>query len=260
MLKIIFPCDYFKVNKVDADFFEQALACDKLGIQYASVNLDHLNHLNHLNIESEAQILYRGWMRTKEEYEEQYDALKAKGQRMFIDPHEYLRSHHLPLWYHYIEDLTPKTIVLACDNELVNKIDALGWGKYFLKDYVKSLSTNHSPIVRNKVEIKTLISHMRHYRGNIEGGICVRQVENFLAETEERYFVVNGTAFSRTNIVPDIVLECTERLPNLFYSVDICQNAEGNYRIIEIGDGQVSDLKSWTAEQFYKMILKASWL
>jgi hypothetical protein len=34
------------------------------------------------------------------------------------------------------------------------------------------------------------------FRGTIEGGICVRKVEDFIPETERRYFVINGRCFA----------------------------------------------------------------
>jgi hypothetical protein len=37
---------------------------------------------------------------------------------------------------------------------------------------------------------------------------------------------------------------------NRFYSVDIVERNDGVLRIVEIGNGQVSDLVGWTPEQF----------
>jgi hypothetical protein len=36
------------------------------------------------------------------------------------------------------------------------------------------------------------------------------------------------------------------------------ETASSNLRLIEIGDGQVSDIKEWDVQKFVKMIVKAS--
>jgi hypothetical protein len=93
---------------------------------------------------------------------------------------------------------------------------------------------------------------MRKYRGEIEGGICVRKVEDFVQESERRYFVLNGVAYAADSDHPTlaIVQECADRIPAKFFSVDVVQRADGVWRLVEIGDGQVSDLVGWPPEKF----------
>lgn len=95
---------------------------------------------------------------------------------------------------------------------------------------------------------------MSQFRGVIEGGFCVRRVESFLPETERRYFVVDGVAHTASGDVPPIVHECVKRLRIPFYSVDVVQRTDGQLRIVEVGDGQVSDLVGWTPEAFAEML------
>lgn len=259
MFSIAFPCDYFNPTKADEYFTEQALACKKIDLHCAAINLETLNSLSKISIGQSNRILYRGWMRTKEEYQALYVAFKEQGISMMIDPQEYIQSHHLPNWYETIKDLTPQTVIFEYDGQLEGNIEALGWSHYFIKDYVKSLSTKQAPIVQSTEELKSLLVYMKQYRGSIEGGICVRKIEDLLVETEERYFVINGIAYGRTGVVPDIVKTCANRLNQLFFTVDVCQNSKGQDRVVEIGDGQVSDLKKWTADEFYHMIQSAHW-
>ena len=96
---------------------------------------------------------------------------------------------------------------------------------------------------------------LREYRGRIEGGICVRRVEGFIPETERRYFVLRGVAHSSSDAepVPEIVRICAERIPSPFFSVDVIRRSDGTLRVVEIGDGQVSDLVGWTPEAFTEM-------
>ena len=91
---------------------------------------------------------------------------------------------------------------------------------------------------------------IKEHRGEIEGGIALRKVEQFRPDTELRYFVFNGKPYSPNKVIPTIVEEISERHDVSFYSVDIIENTDGQHRLIEIGDGQVSDKKTWTVEDF----------
>lgn len=51
----------------------------------------------------------------------------------------------------------------------------------------------------------------------------------------------------------NIVGECASSLPGIrFISVDVVKRADGVDRVVEIGDGQVSDLVGRTAARFAK--------
>src|SRR5207253_4431608 len=139
-------------------------------------------------------------------------------------------------------DLTPETRVYPADADLVAGLRALKWGACFLKDFVKSLKTARGSVVREPEEAPAVVAEMREYRGEIEGGICVRRVEDFVPESERRFFVLDGVAYAASAgaLVPDIVRRCAERVPSRFFSVDVAQRRDGEVRVIEVGDGQVA--------------------
>src|SRR5439155_22314 len=153
----------------------------------------------------------------------------------------------------------PETRVFPEDADIETELQRLGWGAYFLKDYVKSLKTKRGSIVRDPAEAPAVIAEMREYRGEIEGGICVRRVEEFMPESERRYFVLFGVGYvaSEGVAVPEIVQKCAERLPSKFFSVDVARRADGELRVIEVGDGQVSDLVGWSPEAFAAMWVRS---
>lgn len=93
---------------------------------------------------------------------------------------------------------------------------------------------------------------MQKFRGFIEGGLCVRKVEDFISDTERRYFVLHGKPFAplENEEIPAIVEECAKRINSKFFSVDVVERRDGCKRVVEIGDGQVSDLVGWTSERF----------
>jgi len=45
-----------------------------------------------------------------------------------------------------------------------------------------------------------------------------------------------------------------QRVASPFFSVDVAERRDGILRVIEIGDGQVSDRKHWPAERFMRML------
>ncbi|MBW4539691.1 MAG: ATP-grasp domain-containing protein [Myxacorys chilensis ATA2-1-KO14] len=138
------------------------------------------------------------------------------------------------------------------DDDLEHGLRELGWSRFFIKDYVKSLKTSVGSIIDEPSAIRTVVAEMQKFRGTIEGGLCVRQVEDFIAETERRYFVVYGKPFAALpdEEVPAIVEECAKRINSQFFAVDVVERRDGCKRVVEIGNGQVSDLVGWTAERF----------
>lgn len=95
---------------------------------------------------------------------------------------------------------------------------------------------------------------IEQYRGSVEGGVCIRKFEELLPETEERYFVLDRKAFSRDGNVPSLVHELAALIPSPFFSVDTVISKSGQLRLIELGDGQVSDRKKWSPGQFAAML------
>jgi hypothetical protein len=182
-------------------------------------------------------------------------AIEQCGATAFIGPDEYLAAHHLPNWYPMLSDLTPETRVYPAEADLVQELSRLDWGAYFLKDYVKSLKTARGSIVREPAEAPAVIAEMREYRGEIEGGICVRRVEDFIPGSERRYFVLLGVGYAAPKgaPVPGIVQTCAERVPSKFFSVDVALRRDGELRVVEVGDGQVSDLVGWSPAEFASM-------
>jgi hypothetical protein len=154
-----------------------------------------------------------------------------------------------------ITDLTPETKFYSVNDDLERELEKLDWSAFFIKDYVKSLKTSVGSIISQPSEIKTVVAEMQKFRGTIEGGICVRRVEDFIAQTEKRYFVLFGTPFAAlpNEEIPEIVYECSKRIQSPFFSVDVIQRRDSIKRIVEIGDGQVSDIIGWTSERFAQL-------
>jgi hypothetical protein len=203
---------------------------------------------------SGADVLYRGWMLSRDDYQRlQTNVTKAKA-RLLIDCAAYIANHHLPEWYSELSGLTPETRIYPPDCDLEKELHVLGWEEFFIKDYVKSLKASTGARISKPEQVAALVADMRRFRGTIEGGFCVRRVESFLPDTERRFFVVDGVPHASSGDVPPIVQECARRRQSRFYSVDVVQRADGELRIVEVGDGQVSDLVGWEAGKFATML------
>jgi hypothetical protein len=199
-------------------------------------------------------VLYRGWMLSAADYERMTSAVTRLGGKPLVSTKEYLANHHLPNWYPLIKDLTPETHIYPADCALGAELGNLAWPEYFIKDYVKSLKTSAGSRISRLEQIPTLVDEMRRFRGAVEGGFCVRRIEPFLPQTERRYFVVNGIPHAAAGKVPPIVHECANRLQTRFYSLDVVQRQDGKFRVVEVGDGQVSDLVGWPPEKFANVL------
>jgi ATP-grasp domain-containing protein len=201
-----------------------------------------------------AAIVYRGWMLSADEYAALAIAIKQAGAQLFTDLFAYLSTHHLPNWYPAIRELTPETHIFPVTADLEHELCGLNWSEYFIKDYVKSLKTSIGSRISTPEQAATVAAEMLHFRGTVEGGFCVRRVEDFLPETEQRYFVLDSVPHAAGGDIPPIVSECAQRIRSRFFSVDVVRRSDGVLRVVEVGDGQVSDLVGWTLERFVSML------
>jgi len=203
-------------------------------------------------LEAGCQVAYRGWMLTYDDYVSLVASVERVGGSCMTSPDQYIATHWLPNWYPVVQDDTPETVFLDVGDNLVSALRTLGWGRFFVKDYVKSLKTSVGSVVDGPEQIEVVVSEMAKYRGFIEGGLCVRRVEEFVAGTEHRYFVMNRIPYAAKSdeVIPDIVRYCASRVASPFFSVDIARRTDGVDRVVEMGDGQVSDLVGWCVERF----------
>lgn len=258
-MHFLFPRDPFEPNRPDEMFADQMAALTQVNFSASLCSDDVFSGTKPLrNIPPGCDVVYRGWMLDSGEYVALVDAIKRCGATPFTSHQEYLTTHHLPNWYPLLSDLTPETRIYPEDADIAVELWSLGWSAYFIKDYVKSLKTARGAIVHDPGDAPELIAEMREYRGKIEGGICVRRVEDFVPESERRYFVLRGVPYaaSADEPIPEIVQTCAERIPSKFFSVDVAQRRDGVLHVVEIGDGQVSDLVGWSIEAFVSMWLQ----
>lgn len=69
--------------------------------------------------------------------------------------------------------------------------------------------------------------------------------------------MLNNHVFSADDQVPGIVREISTCIDTSFYSIDMAEDIDGQLRLIEIGDGQVSDTKEWNVERLVAAFQKS---
>ncbi len=254
-LHFLFPTDPLDPRQPDEMFAEQVEALERNGFGTSVCPLETLaggRRTIRPRPTAGATIVYRGWMLSPRDYSALVGLIESRGGQPLVSAEAYLAAHYLPRWYPLIAELTPETRVFPEDADLESELRLIGWDRFFVKDYVKSLKTSAGSIIDDPSQIQALLAEMRKYRGEIEGGVCVRRVEDLDAESEVRYFVIHGRAHGpeRGAAIPGIVTACAERIPSPFFSVDVARRVDGELRVVEIGDGQVSDLVGWTADRF----------
>ncbi len=252
-MRVLFPYNPLNEKEADGPFNEEYLRLKEMGIEcslfdYDTLPLDEFRPKPRL-AEGDV-VLYRGWMLNPDSYKNLSNLVQKNGGKMLTSTSNFIKSHHLPGWYDSVLEYTPETIFIENEEEVVQEAEKSGWGRFFVKDYVKSNYSERGSIANSPLEVAEIISLIREHRGEIEGGIALRKVEELIEESEVRYFVFNGKPYSPNGTVPPLVNEVAARHEAPFFSVDVVQGADGELRLIEIGDGQVSDRKKWDANIF----------
>lgn len=260
-MRALYPIDPLDKNKADGPYHEEFIAAREAGYACSLFDFDALafgEFKPYPKFEEGDRILYRGWMMNAERYQTFTEKVAASGGVPITSLATYLRCHYLPKWYSLCAEFTAETRFFEANETLEDAIRELGWTSYFVKDFVKSNTGDRGSIARSPAEVCEIVEQLSAYRGEVEGGVAVRRVEEYIPQTECRYFVVHKRPYSFDGIVPDIVQSIAARIESPFYSVDVAQRTDGALRLIELGDGQVSDKKMWPLPSFLEVMTKAS--
>jgi hypothetical protein len=192
-----------------------------------------------------ARVLYRGWMLTAVEY----DRL-ARLLPLAVSPAEYLSSHHATGWYEAVADYTFPSRFLTEPTAL----DFAAGRRYFAKGLVKSFGDDS--VLASQEELASF--WLRH---ELSAGtpLFVRNFAALKPASERRFFVVHGQVFGAGGaVLPESLQAAVTALqPRLFYSFDVAEMLAGQPVLVEVGDGQVSDLKEWPVAEFGGQVLRA---
>ncbi len=207
-----------------------------------------------------ADALYRGWMLRSGQYAALERALAGRGVPMRTGAEQYRQAHELPGWYPTVAAGTPRSGWTSgaqrADFDRVR--DELGPGPAVLRDYTKSMKhywheAAYLPDLADSAAAWAVASRFLELReDDFVGGLVLRRFEQF-GSAEARTWWVAGrcalvTAHPDTpDELPPDDLDLTPIAPMIaalglpFVTVDLARRTDGVWRIIEVGDGQVSD-------------------
>lgn len=217
-------------------------------------------------------VWYRGWMIPSAEYSALADALLARGTSLITDAAAYRSAHELPGWYETFAAVTPASRWLPTppgrvpDPATLSDLAApLGDGAGIVKDFVKSAkhawdTACYIPDLTDPDCLHRVVAAFVAEQGPyLTGGIVLRTFEAFAAfgtgahrAAEARVWWLDGAPLlvgahpdtpGEWSIPPlDHIAECVTRLGARFLTTDLARREDGVWRLVEVGDGQVSDL------------------
>lgn len=251
MIAFMLPSNPMNKKEPDYGYEEEYNKLKENNFKVYLINVDDLENSKPFPIYENEKLIYRGWMLS----EKNYELMNQKvNNNLITDTKNYLYSHHIIGWYEEIKENTFETYFATVENakEIFKKTQ---WSKAFVKDYVKSIKTGKGSIVDSEEDIVRVQEDMLKYKGFIEGGIVFRKEEKFDKDSETRFFILNGKVFSPNEVdleMLNLANEISKKHSAFFYSVDIIKQ-EDSYKVIEIGDGQVSDMVGWSIDNFVEI-------
>ncbi len=265
---LLFPADVLRPRRPDEHFADEARAARAAGLDLALVDHDALSTSGGAarvvarvpEAANGTAAIYRGWMLRSERYAEMTEALAPCNVVPLTSPAQYRQAHELPGWYPTLADVTPASVWTVGDglDSFTHACAELGAGPAVLRDYTKSMKhywheAAFIPDLADSATAWTLASRFRELRDDdFTGGFVLRRFERFVS-AEARTWWANGACrligphpdtphahppadLDLTDIAP---LVAALRLP--FVTVDLARRDDGEWRVIEVGDGQVSD-------------------
>ncbi|HWZ93546.1 MAG TPA: ATP-grasp domain-containing protein [Polyangiaceae bacterium] len=290
---VLFPSQPFSPREIDADFEVEQLAAREAGLATALV--DHTRIVEGAAAAAVARVpndervaLYRGWMLKPDQYEAMHSALAARGTSLINSPQEYRTCHYLPESYSWIEGRTPRSVWIPVvgdvDFERVKAVLApFGDRAIVVKDYVKSQKHYWAdacfiPRATDLSAVERVVRRFLDLQGDdLNEGLVFREFlplqivgthpkSGMPLAAEFRIFWLDGepisshrywgelTTFDRP-LPFDEIRPVAARIPSRYFTMDVAFLDDGDWTIVELGDGQVAGLPSPDlAPEFFKRI------
>ncbi|MCF3180664.1 ATP-grasp domain-containing protein [Streptomyces polychromogenes] len=274
-IPVLYCRDAFDPRRVDEHFALEAREVRACGGAVALIDHDALSRGDAR--EAVAQVpaglgraWYRGWMIPSDRYAALAEALNRRGTELVVTPEQYRKAHELPGWYAMFAEVTPASVwrptepgVMVTAGDLAALAASLPSGAGIVKDYVKSRKHEWEqacfvPDLADAVGLTRIVRRFVELQEEfLAGGIVLRAFEAFSrprsVAAEVRVWWLDGeprwltphpdSPFGR-GLVPDLdhIRPAVRRLGCRFVTTDVALRTDGVWRVVEVGDGQVSDL------------------
>lgn len=215
--------------------------------------------------ESTTAIL-RGFMRTPKEYEQEFSSTK-----LINNTNQYARCHHAPNYYEFIKEHSPPLMSFLLNSledftdtyieNMYYRVLEFGWPKMIVKDFAKSLGK--PTIVSHEMSLDQFSRILRDFhqkRGDLfQGGFVFRRYESLILAgnrpIEYRLWFLgkeliyvnchSGSDQKHLGYYPPVgifadLVRHVSFLNSNFFVMDVVLTENGNWIILEMGDGQVS--------------------
>ncbi|MFE2167447.1 ATP-grasp domain-containing protein [Streptomyces sp. NPDC059447] len=275
---VLYCADPLNGRRTDPHFAEEARALRAQGATVALVDHDALLAGDADGAVARVPagaggVRYRGWMVPAARYAELDEALRRRGAVLLVSPDAYRRAHEFPGWYETFAALTPAGVWLPTvpgevpdDRRLAALAAALPPGAAVVKDYVKSRKHEwheacHIPDLADPVALRRVVSRFVELQGEfLAGGLVLRAFEDFVVpegaaaevrvwwrDGEPRLFTAHpDSPVPEAAVIPAQDLEpvraAVRALGCPFVTTDLALRTDGAWRVVEVGDGQVSDV------------------
>ncbi|MBO1334510.1 ATP-grasp domain-containing protein [Streptomyces sp. VRA16 Mangrove soil] len=211
---------------------------------------------------------YCGWMLPGDRYADLESALAERGSGLVTDARRYRRAHELPGWYATFAEVTPRSVWLPVEPGAALPADGpaglaalLGPGPAVVKDYVKSRKHEWDeacfvPDTADTVRLTGVVERFLELQeDSLVGGIVLRSFEEFRGDELRVWWIdaapvlttahpdarnPHGAALPQPDL--DALAPLVRALGNRFVTTDLARRDDGVWRVVEVGDGQVSDL------------------
>lgn len=291
-MRIIY-CDSVLDHKIiEPDYKEEKESAINSGFDFSLISFEELINGNvsqalklvEMSLNKEIGI-YRGWMLTPNQYQKLYEGLLDKNIELINSPIEYKHCHYLPESYKKIDTHTPKsnwTTDLSY-NTILRLVEEFKTNPIIVKDFVKSEKHNWEdacfiPNASNSDNVISIVDRFLELRGNdLNAGLVFRQFEEleFLTKhsksgmpltKEFRIFFVNKKIvkvfdywdegiYGEIKPELDILKKIAQSIESNFFTMDVAKKKNGDWIIMELGDGQVAGLPdNANRNDFYKKL------
>ncbi|GAA3521370.1 ATP-grasp domain-containing protein [Aquimarina addita] len=292
MMRIIY-CDSVFDNKViEPDYEEEKKSAVNAGFDFSLISFEELTDGNIAKAlqfvkqpENKQLGIYRGWMLTPNQYQNLYKGLLKKNIELINSPTEYKHCHYLPDSYKKIEFKTPKSnwTTELTNDAILELTSHFGEKPIIVKDFVKSEKHNWDeacfiPNASDSAIIKSVVDKFIELRGDsLNEGLVFREFEEleFLTEhsksgmpltKEFRIFFANKKIvkvfdywdegeYGNTKPELDDFIKIAQNIDSKFFTMDVAKKKNGEWIIMELGDGQVAGLSdNADSKEFYNIL------
>jgi hypothetical protein len=274
----IFCADPLNERQIDPAYGAEAVAAVSNGVgttqldhDYLDQRVDALEAIRRSRTGEARSALYRGWMMRSEAYFALYDALLSKGVRLLTSPVQYEACHHGPGSYSALAQWMPDTVfVPSAELDRTGRLESalahFQGASVIIKDWVKSQAGywDTACFIPNASDFEQASAVIRRFRDlqgeSLVGGVVFKAYKKLVNAgshpLEFRAIILNGRSIGcwprseTTDLLgppQELIDNIAAAVPTFFASADFGVDESGHWWLLEVGDGQVSELPSDTA-------------